>query len=166
MKLCNWRKSNKNSLIVDEGDAYNKILFNKSINNVKSKGIFKSVESEIKDPTTDNQKKIIDITVEEKPTGEIMAGAGFGTSGSSFVVGVKENNFLGKGISLDTNLNLSSESIKGLFKIENRNYKNSDKSLFFTLDASETDRLTNSGYKFNRTGFDIEQDLNTLMIFI
>ena len=30
----------RNSLIVDEGDPYNKILFDKSINNVKSKGIF------------------------------------------------------------------------------------------------------------------------------
>ena len=35
-------------LIVDEGDPYNKILFNKSINEIKSKGIFKSVNSEKK----------------------------------------------------------------------------------------------------------------------
>ena len=61
----------------------------------------------------------------------------------------------GKGISLDSNLNISSESINGLFSVENRNYKNTDKSLFFTVDASETDRLKNSGYKFNRTGFDV-----------
>ena len=84
-----------------------------------------------------------------------MAGAGFGTTGSSIFLGVKENNFLGKGISLDSNLNISSESINGLFSIENRNYKNTDKSLFLTVDASETDRLKNSGYKFNRTGFDV-----------
>ena len=38
----------RNSLIVDEGDAYNQILFNKSINNIKSRGIFKSVKSNIK----------------------------------------------------------------------------------------------------------------------
>ena len=144
----------RNQLLIDEGDPYNEILKTKSINNIKSLNFFKDVKSEIVDGSS-SDSKIINISVEEKPTGEIMAGAGFGTSGSSFVVGVKENNFLGKGISLDTNLNLSSESIKGLFKIENRNYKNSDKSLFFTLDASETDRLTNSGYKFNRTGFDI-----------
>ena len=144
----------RNQLLIDEGDPYNEILKTKSINNIKSLNFFKDVKSEIVDGSS-SDSKIINISVEEKPTGEIMAGAGFGTSGSSFVIGVKENNFLGKGISLDTNLNLSSESIKGLFKIENRNYKNSDKSLFFTLDASETDRLTNSGYKFNRTGFDI-----------
>ena len=44
--------------------------------------------------------KIININVEEKPTGEIMAGAGFGTTGGTFEFGVKENNYLGKGIGL------------------------------------------------------------------
>ena len=29
-------------------------------------------------------KKNIDITIEEKPTGEIMAGAGVGTDGTTF----------------------------------------------------------------------------------
>ena len=37
----------RNALIVDEGDAYNEILFNKSINELKSKNIFKSVKSKI-----------------------------------------------------------------------------------------------------------------------
>ena len=39
----------RNSLIVDEGDAYNKILFNKSINKIRSRGIFKSVDAEVLD---------------------------------------------------------------------------------------------------------------------
>ena len=38
---------------------------------------------------------IININVEEKATGEITAGAGVGTSGSSIAFGVKENNYLG-----------------------------------------------------------------------
>ena len=144
----------RNQLLVDEGDPYNEILTTRSINNIKSLNFFKNVNSEILAGSSIDTK-IINISVEEKPTGEIMAGAGVGTSGSTFMFGVKENNFLGRGISLDSNLNLSTESIKGLFKIENQNYKNSDKTLFLTIDASETDRLKNSGYKFNKTGFDI-----------
>ena len=144
----------RNQLLVDEGDPFNEILTTRSINNIKSLNFFKDVKLEIIDGSNP-ETSIINISVEEKPTGEIMAGAGFGTSGSTFMFGVKENNFLGRGVSLDTNLNLSTESIKGSFTLENRNYKNSDKSLFFTLDASETDRLKNSGYKFNKTGFDI-----------
>ena len=139
----------RNQLLIDEGDPYNEILKTKSINNIKSLNFFKDVKSEIETGSSDNSK-IINIKVEEKPTGEIMAGAGVGTSGSSFMFGVKENNFLGKGISLDTNLNLSTETIKGRFEIENRNFKNTDKSLFFVLDASETDRLKNSAINLTK----------------
>ena len=144
----------RNRLLLDEGDPFNEILTAKSINNIKSLGFFKKVDYKIVDGS-EQETKIINIKVEEKPTGEVMAGAGFGTSGTSFVAGVKENNFLGKGITLDSNLSLSSESVKGRFSIENNNYNNSDKSLFFTLEASETDLLDKSGYKFNKTGFEI-----------
>ena len=144
----------RNQLLIDEGDPYNEILKTKSINNIKSLNFFKNVNSDIIEGSS-KDRKVINITVEEKPTGEITAGAGFGTTGSSFMVGVKENNFLGKGISLDSNLNLSTETIKGRFEVENKNYKNSDKSLYLVVDASETDRLKNSGYKFNKTGFEI-----------
>ena len=77
--------------------------------------------------TDDNSLKIIDITVEEKPTGEISAGAGIGTSGASTSFGIQENNFLGKGIKLDSNLSLSEETIRGLFAYTKPNYKNSEK---------------------------------------
>ena len=154
----------RNQLLIDEGDPFNDILTTKSTNNIKSLNLFKSVNTEIIDGSTPDSK-IINITVEEKPTGEIMAGAGFGTSGSTFMAGIKENNFLGKGISLDSNINLSTESIKGLISIENKNYKNSDKKIFFTIEARETDRLTDSGYKFNKQVLKQDQDLNILMIF-
>ena len=144
----------RNQLLIDEGDPYNEILKTKSINNIKSLNFFKTVESEI--VSIDNNKnKIINIKVEEKPTGEISAGAGFGTEGTTFIGGVKENNFLGKGISVDTKLKLSQEDIKGNFTVTNPNYKNSDKSVFFNLQTLETDKMKASGYKTNKTGFRI-----------
>ncbi len=144
----------RNQLEIDEGDSFNEILKTKSINNIKSLNFFRTVESEVTDGIED-KSKIINITVEEKPTGEIMAGAGFGTSGSSILFGVKENNFLGNGVSLDANLNLGTESIKGKFSVNNPNYKNTDKAIGFDFVAIETDKLTNSGYKTNKTGFSI-----------
>ena len=98
---------------------------------------------------------MINITIEEKPTGEITAGAGVGTSGNTIAFGVRENNYLGKGISLDTNVSLSDESLKGLFSVTNPNYKNSDKLVYFSAEAIETDRLTAFGYKTNKTGFSV-----------
>jgi outer membrane protein insertion porin family len=144
----------RNSFLIDEGDPYNKILLNKSINNIKSLNIFKSVDSVLTDSTKDN-KKIIEITVEEKATGEISAGAGVGTSGSSIAFGIKENNYLGKGIVLNSNLSLDEESIKGSFSYINPNYKNSDRSLLLGLNSTSTDRLAEFGYKSSNSGFSI-----------
>ena len=87
----------RNNLLIDEGDAFNELLQNKTLNNLKSLNFFSNVESEILDSKSEN-KKIINIKVDEKPTGEIMAGAGVGTNGGSVAFGVTENNFLGRGI--------------------------------------------------------------------
>jgi len=144
----------RNQLEIDEGDPYNEILDNKSINNLNSLNFFKSVQSEVLDGDEKNSK-VINITVEEKATGEIMAGAGFGTSESSFMFGVKENNYLGKGISLDANGTISPDSFKGKFSVSNPNYKNSDKSVFGTILAQEIDNTKNFGYKTNKQGIEL-----------
>ena len=138
---------------IDEGDFYNEILKNKLINNLKSLNFFKSVRSEVLDGEQPNFK-IININVEEKPTGEIMAGAGFGTSGGTFTFGVKENNYLGKGISVNANATVSKERLKGILSVTNPNYNNSDKSVYFNIQANEVDRLKNFGYKSSKQGFE------------
>tara|TARA_B100002051_G_scaffold258321_1_gene276586 strand:- start:1624 stop:3882 length:2259 start_codon:yes stop_codon:yes gene_type:complete len=145
----------RNAFIVDEGDAFNKILFNKSINEIKSKGIFKSVESEVIESNQKNNNKIINITVQEKATGEIFAGAGTGTDGSAISGGIKEKNYLGKGINLDTNLTLSDDEIKGKFSVINPNFRNTDRSINTTIESTSSDFMTTSGYKTTRTGLKI-----------
>ena len=154
----------RNQFYIDEGDPLNNVLFNKSISAIRSLNIFKTVSTEILD--TDNPvEKEINISVEEKPTGEISLGAGFGTTGASTMFGVKENNFLGKGIKLDSNLSLSEETLKGQFFLVNPNFNNTDRDLIFNLQSSETDRLTDFGYKTNKnavsagTNFEYLDDL-------
>jgi outer membrane protein insertion porin family len=142
----------RNQFELDEGDPYNEILKNKTINNMKSLNFFKTVDSVVKDGTGFNQK-IIDINVEEKPTGEITASAGVGTSGKSIGFGVKENNFLGRGLGINSNVTLSTDTIKGLFSVSNPNFRNSDKSVYASIESLETDKLTDYGYKTNKTGF-------------
>ena len=151
----------RNQFEIDEGDPYNEILTNKSINNLKSLNIFKQVKSEIIDGNTPNTK-IINIMVEEKPTGEITAGAGIGSSGGTVSFGVKENNYLGKGMSLKANITINQESVKGIYSIRDPNYKNSDKSIYASAQAIETDRLKNFGYKTNKTGFTLGVDFEYL----
>ena len=99
--------------------------------------------------------RIIDINVEERPTGELFAGAGAGTTGATVTAGIKENNYLGKGISLSTILSLSEDQIKGKFSVVNPNYKNTDRSLNTVIESSSSDFLSTGGFKTSRTGFSI-----------
>ena len=144
----------RNNLLVDEGDAFNELLQAKTINNLKALNFFSKVDSEIID-ATDLNRKIINITVEEKPTGEIMAGAGVGTSGGTVAFGVSENNYLGRGIEFSSDVSVSAESLKGLIAINNPNYKGSNRSLNVSLESTVTDRLENFGYESNKTGFSV-----------
>ena len=144
----------RNRLELDEGDPYNEILKNKSENNIKSLNFFKSVKTTVEDGK-DLNSKIINVYVEEKPTGEISAGAGFGTGGGTIVAGIKENNYLGKGLKVEANATLTEQTFKGLFSVTNPNYKNSDKSVFANIQAQEIDQMKNYGYKTNKTGFEI-----------
>ena len=144
----------RNQLEIDEGDPYNEILQSKSENNLKSLNFFRSVSSEITKGVNKNSK-IINITVEEKPTGEIFAGAGLGNEGGTFTIGVKENNYLGKGLGVEANATVTPETFKGKLSVNDPNYKNSDKSVFFNVQALEIDRLVDFGYKTNKTGFEI-----------
>ena len=154
----------RNQLLVDEGDPFSEILVSKSINNLKSLNFFKTVESKIIDSDQDGTKSI-NILVEEKPTGEIYAQAGAGTSGGSFGFGIKENNFLGNAIGLDSNFEISSNSFKGKFSITNPNFNNSDKSLFFSAEATENDNYQSFGYKSNKTGFSVGTNFEFLNDF-
>jgi outer membrane protein insertion porin family len=144
----------RNVFYVDEGDAFNELLHKKTLNNLKGLNFFSKVDDQIIEGTLQNQK-IINITVEEKPTGEIMAGAGVGTNGGTVAFGVKENNFLGRGIDFGTDLTISEETVKGIVSINNPNYKGSNRSLNLSVESSTTDRLKNFGYQSNKTGFTI-----------
>ena len=154
----------RNQLMLDEGDPFSKILVNKSINNLKRLNFFKTVNYKVLN-NNENNTKSIEISVDEKPTGEIFASAGAGTSGASLGFGVKENNFLGKGIGLDSNILLSGESIKGKFSVTNPNFKNSDKTLFASVEAIENDYYKNFGYKTNKTGISIGTNFEYLNDF-
>ena len=89
----------RGELILDEGDPFVNLSLKKSIAKIKARNIFNDVTYEVTDGS-DNNLKIIDINVEERPTGEISAGAGVGTSGGTIAFNIKENNWLGQGKSV------------------------------------------------------------------
>ena len=64
---------------------------------------------------------------------------------------------MGRGVKVDSNLNVSEERIKGKFLVSNPNYKNSDKNLDLSLEATSIDRLGTSGYKSNVTDLELNK---------
>ena len=142
----------RGEMIVDEGDPFSILLVNKSINEIKARRLFGRVDYKML-PGSSDGLKVLEISVEEQATGEIMAGAGIGTDGTTFQFAISENNWLGRGVQLQTSLNLSREQVSGNILINNPNYNFTDKSLKVGLDVSTTDRSSTSGFKSSRTGF-------------
>jgi len=142
----------RSEMLIDEGDPYSALLLNKSINNLKAKGIFGKVEEKILEGSSPDSK-ILEVKVEEKATGEIMAGAGIGTDGTSVMFAVKENNWLGRGINLQSSLSLNVQTVSGSIALRNPNYNYTGNALFTSFELSSTDKTTNSGFESTTTGF-------------
>ena len=137
----------RSELLLDEGDPINQLKLDKSIAKLKSRNLFSDVRAKFLEGSSNNQK-IIDISVEEKPTGEISAGAGIGTSGGNFAFNIRENNWLGKGIGLSTNFDISSETFTGSLIVDNPNYNYSGNALNYYLENTKNDK-PDSGFKNN-----------------
>jgi len=134
-------------LLLDEGDPFNALKLDQSVAKLKAKNIFSSVTKTIKEGTQKNQK-IIEIVVEEKPTGEISAGAGIGTNGANFAFVVKENNWLGKGVGVSTSIDISADSFTGGIDVNDPNYNFSGNSLRYFVRNTNNNK-SDSGYKNN-----------------
>ena len=82
---------------LSEGDAYNKYTMNYSRDSIRALDFFSSVK--VSDESSNFPDKVdLLIDVEEKNTGEASIGAGYSSSTSgSITLGLRENNFLGKG---------------------------------------------------------------------
>ena len=90
--------------------------------------------------------KIIDIRVEEQPSGEISAGAGIGTDGGSFAFNVEENNWLGEGKNVGIEFELSTDSVKGSINYVDPNYDLLGNSISYNLPSTRNDK-PNQGYE-------------------
>ncbi len=80
-----------------EGDAYNKALVSKAERRLNRLGLFKNVKINTEQGASPD-KVVVNVDVEEQPTGEIGFGAGYSTAdGVIGDVSFSEKNFLGRG---------------------------------------------------------------------
>ena len=135
----------RGELVLDEGDPFTKINLDKSIAEIKERNIFKDVNYEIVDGSEQNLK-IINLNVEEKPTGEISAGAGVGTNGGTIAMTVKENNWLGQGKNVVFEIELDEESLAGTLSYKDPNYDFLGNSINYSISSERNDK-PDQGYE-------------------
>jgi len=82
---------------LSEGDAFNRVLVERSRARVRGLGFFESVEVS-EEPGSLPDRTVLNVQVEEQPTGEISFGLGFSsTDAYVFDLSITERNLLGRG---------------------------------------------------------------------
>ncbi|WP_394761628.1 outer membrane protein assembly factor BamA [Phenylobacterium sp.] len=82
---------------VSEGDAYNRVLVDRSKNQIKSLGYFKDVEI-TETPGSAPDRTGLQVKVTEQPTGELSFSAGYSSVDQLVIdLGITERNFRGRG---------------------------------------------------------------------
>jgi len=143
----------RSNLLIDEGDPFSNSRLKKSVENVKALDIFNDVDYKIIDGSEPGLK-VIELTVVEKPTGEIMAGAGYGTEGGAVSFSISENNYMGRGLKVSANADITGESIRGGINIVNPNYNYSGNKVFGGFYSKKTDKPS-SGYQNTLINFNL-----------
>ena len=78
-----------------------------------------------------------------------------GSDGTQIGGGISEKNFLGKGVNLDANIQLSQDSIKGKLTYAKPYFNYTDNTLFTSIKSTSEDNLSNFGYKVSTDGVSI-----------
>lgn len=96
----------RRELLVAEGDAYNRVLVERSRTSLRALGFFRDVTIENSEGSAPDRTNIR-VAVQEQPTGTLSFGIGF-SSVDNFLVdlGVEERNFRGRGQNLRLRLSL------------------------------------------------------------
>ena len=135
----------RNSLLFAEGDLYSVSNVNKSLDTLKSLEIFKNIN--ITNEDIKNSKNInITVSLEEMATGEIAAGAGYGSSGGLVSFILKERNLFGQGIGSNISLNIGTQKVLGSISLSNPDFSGTGNTLRTSLFASQYS-YDNAGYE-------------------
>jgi outer membrane protein insertion porin family len=142
----------RRELMVTEGDAFNRTLLERSRNNLRALGFFKEVTvDETRGAAPD--RSIVNVTVEEQPTGELSVGAGF-SSVDSFVVnlGISERNFRGRGQNVVARVEWGSLRQQIDFRFTEPRFLGRDVGAGFDLFHSRYDFQQESSFDYRSTG--------------
>lgn len=142
----------RREMMLTEGDAFNRTLLERSRNNLRALGFFKEVTVEEARGSA-GDRSVVNVTVEEQPTGELSVGAGF-SSVDSFVVnlGITERNFRGRGQNVVARVEWGSLRQQIDFRFTEPKFLGRDLRAGFDAFHSRYDLSEFSSYDYRSTG--------------
>ncbi len=137
---------------VAEGDPFNPRAVRQSAERIRALGFFSNAEVDA-EPGSAPDQVVVNVDVEEQPTGSLSFGATFGSvSGAAVTVGLQESNFLGRGQQLGVSLSSGSDNVNSSINFAEPAFFGRDLKLKFSLYLNSTDN-ENALYGTERIGF-------------
>lgn len=142
----------RREMAMSEGDPFNLAKLKKSEQNLKDLGFFETATAKPV-PGSAPDKTNIDVTVEEKSTGDLSLGGGFSTSdGALGNFSVREKNFLGKGQQLSFSTTLATKRTEFDISFTEPYFLKRDLEAGFDLFHVTRNYQSESSYDSKRTG--------------
>jgi outer membrane protein insertion porin family len=142
----------RRELRVSEGDAFNRVLLDRSRSRIRSLGFFKSVEIEETEGSQPD-RAVVDVKVAEDTTGELAFAAGFSsTDNFLFDMSVSERNLRGRGQFLRLRASTSSRRQQVDIRFTEPRFLGRDLAAGFDLYTLRTDYLDESSFENQSTG--------------
>ena len=129
----------RNQFRVVEGDPFNPRSIRESAERIRALGFFSTADVNAREGSTSGQV-VIDVNVEEAPTGSLSFGANFSSdNGFSLLASFKERNFLGRGQALNFELSTGETNRVFSFDFAEPNFLGRDLRFGLGLDYRTTD---------------------------
>ena len=137
----------RRELRLAEGDAFNRVLLDRSKQRLKALGFFKSVDIDDK-PGSQPDRSNIEVKVEEESTGELSFAAGYSSADSLvFDVSVSERNLRGRGQYLRLRASTSQRRKQVDIRFTEPRFLGRNLAAGFDLFSLHTDYLTEFGLR-------------------
>ncbi len=142
----------RRELLLVEGDAFNRVLVNRSRNRVRALGFFKEVEIE-EIPGSQPDRVVLETAVQEQPTGELSFGAGFSSVDNFlFDMSVTQRNLRGRGQFLRLRVQASSRRQTYDIRFTEPRFTGRNLAAGFELFSVTQDFLQEAGFRTQSTG--------------
>ena len=137
---------------VNEGDAFNRVLLDRSRSSIRALGFFGDVTVE-EGPGSAPDRSVVTVTVEEESTGELAFAAGFSsTENFLFDVSITQRNLRGRGQFLRLRASSSSQRQTVDLRFTEPRFLGRDLSAGIDLYSLRTDFLSQSSFENQSTG--------------